>query len=275
MAVDEPPAAGLVHQLPGTAPVRVLERAAARGDPDRLGEDGRVQGLLDLLNIPYTHSGVLASALAMDKPKAKLMFTAAGLRCPIGVETSYHRLLAEGSPIEGGVVVKPSCEGSSVGVLIAPDGNLASLRERNDVDPGQRLLVEPYIRGRELTCGVLGDAPLAVTEIVPLDGFYDYRAKYTNGFAKHVVPADLPEHVYAAVMDWSMRAHITLGCRGATRCDFRWDPDLPGADGLFLLEINTQPGMTPLSLLPEQAAHRGIDFADLVQRLLETARCDG
>jgi D-alanine-D-alanine ligase len=241
----------------------------------RFGEDGRVQGVLDLLGIPYTHSGVLASALAMDKPQAKRVFREVGLRCPEGVEASYADLVAHGAPLDGPIVVKPSCEGSSVGVLIAPDGDLGALARRNDVDPGQRLLVETYVQGRELTCGVLDDAALAVTEIVPRDGFYDYRAKYTAGFADHVVPADIPADIYATVMDWALRAHRALDCRGTSRCDFRWDPSRPGTDGLYLLEINTQPGMTPLSLVPEQAAHCGIPFGDLVQRLLEAARCDG
>jgi D-alanine-D-alanine ligase len=240
----------------------------------RFGEDGRVPGLLDLLGIPYTHSGVLASALAMDKPQAKRVFRAVGLRCPEGVETSYAELVEHGPPLSGPIVVKPACEGSSVGVLIAPDGDISALARRNDVDPAQRLLVETYVQGRELTCGVLDDRALAVTEIVPRDGFYDYRAKYTSGFADHVVPADLPPEMYACVLDWALRAHRALGCRGTSRCDFRWDSDQPGTDGLHLLEINTQPGMTPLSLLPEQAAFCGIPFGELVQRLLESARCD-
>ncbi|WP_027133978.1 D-alanine--D-alanine ligase [Geminicoccus roseus] len=241
----------------------------------RLGEDGRVQGALDLLGIPYTHSGVLASALAMDKPQAKRVFQAVGLRCPQGVETSYRELTERGAPLDGPIVVKPSCEGSSVGVLIAPDGNLAPLARRNDVDPDQRLLVETYVEGRELTCAVLDDEALAVTEIVPREGFYDYRAKYTAGYADHVVPADIPPETARTVMEWTLRAHRALGCRGTSRCDFRWDSRLPGAEGLYLLEINTQPGMTPMSLVPEQAAQRGISFVDLVQRLLETAQCDG
>ena len=136
-------------------------------------------------------------------------------------------------------------------------------------------MVEEYIAGRELTAGVLADRALAVTEIVPYGGFYDYRAKYTAGFADHVVPAAIPEEVYKSAMDWALRAHKTLGCRGTSRCDFRWDANLPSVDGLYLLEINTQPGMTPLSLVPEQAAFCGITFADLVQQLLETAQCDG
>ena len=240
----------------------------------RFGEDGRVQGLLDLLQIPYTHSGVLASALAMDKPQAKLVFAAHGLRCPDGISASYGQLLEHGSPIPGPVVVKPAGEGSSIGVVIAADGDLAVLRERNDVDTGQLLLVETYVPGREFTCGVLDDTALAVTEIVPEGGFFDYRAKYTEGFARHVVPADIPAELRDTIMDWTVLAHRALRCRGTSRCDFRWDGTLPGTDGLYLLELNTQPGMTPLSLVPEQAASCGIPFVDLVQRLLEAARCD-
>lgn len=239
----------------------------------RLGEDGRVQGLLDLLAIPYTHSGVLASAVAMDKPLAKRLFTSAGMRCPEGVETSLGALLDGRLPIDPPLVIKPAAEGSSVGVVILPDADLRPLTGRNDLEPAQRVMVERYVPGRELTCGILGDEPLAVTEIRPRDGFYDYRAKYTDGFAEHVVPAAIPAELEALVLDWSLRAHRLLGCRGTSRADFRWD-DAAGGDGLHLLEINTQPGMTPLSLVPEQAMFRGIPFSDLVARILEVARCD-
>lgn len=238
----------------------------------RYGEDGRVQGLLDLLAIPYTHSGVLASALAMDKPMAKRVFASAGLRCPEGVETTLEALLAE-PPIAPPFVVKPAAEGSSVGVVIVPDDDLRPLTDRNDIDPTCRLLVESYIPGRELTCAVLGDEPLAVTEIRPSQGFYDYRAKYTEGFASHLVPAPLSPAIYERVLEQALAAHRVLGCRGVSRADFRFDPDR-GEDGLYLLEVNTQPGMTPLSLVPEQAAFRGIGFADLVEQLLGWARCD-
>jgi D-alanine-D-alanine ligase len=238
----------------------------------RFGEDGRIQGVLDQLRLPYTHSGVLASALAMDKPMAKRVFASAGLRCPEGVETTLAQLLAD-PPMAPPFVVKPAAEGSSVGVVIVPDEDLRPLTDRNDVDPACRLLVERYVAGRELTCGVLGDEPLAVTEIRPNDGFYDYRAKYTDGFASHLVPAPLASDLYEQVMDWALRAHRVLGCRGVSRADFRLDPS-QGAEGLHLLEVNTQPGMTPLSLVPEQAAYRGIGFGQLCVRLLEQARCD-
>ena len=236
------------------------------------GEDGRVQGLLDYLRLPYTHSGVLPSAVAMDKPLAKLVFASAGLRCPEGVETTLDRLLAD-PPLPPPFVVKPAAEGSSVGVAIVLDHDLRPLTDRNDVDPTCRLLVERYVSGRELTCAVLGDEPLAVTEIRPSQGFYDYRAKYTEGFATHLVPAPLSPELYEQVMEAALRAHRVLGCRGVSRADFRLDPS-QGDAGLYLLEVNTQPGMTPLSLVPEQAAYRAIDFADLVVRLVEWARCD-
>ncbi len=239
----------------------------------RMGEDGRVQGLLDLLGIPYTHSGVLASALAMDKPMAKRLFASAGLRCPEGVETTAARLVREGAPLPPPFVVKPACEGSSVGVAIVTDGDLGPVLARNSLAPDDRLLVERYVPGRELTCAVLDGRPLAVTEIAPETGFYDYRAKYTAGLARHLLPAPLAENLYARVMAWALEAHRVLGCRGVSRADFRFDPAL-GEEGLYILEVNTQPGMTPLSLVPEQAAHCGIAFEDLVVRLVEEARCD-
>ena len=176
-----------------------------------------------MLGLPYTHSGVLASALAMDKPMAKRVFASAGLRCPEGVETTLARLLAE-PPLPPPFVVKPAAEGSSVGVVIVPDHDLRPLTDRNDVDPDCRLLVERYVAGRELTCAVLGDEPLAVTEIRPNDGFYDYRAKYTEGFASHLVPAPLSPDLYDEVMEAALRAHRVLGCRGVSRADFRLDP---------------------------------------------------
>lgn len=261
------PGADLPEVLVRTSPDVVFN--ALHG---RYGEDGRVQGLLDLMGLPYTHSGVLASALAMDKPMAKRVFAQVGLRCPEGVEISLERLLAE-PPFPAPYVVKPAAEGSSVGVIIVPDEDSRALTERNDFDPACRLLVERYVAGRELTCGVLGEEPLAVTEIRPNEGFYDYRAKYTEGWASHLVPAPLSPELTEMVRDWALRAHRALDCRGVSRSDFRFDPTRD-AEGLYLLEVNTQPGMTPLSLVPEQAAWRGIAFPDLVLRLLESARCD-
>jgi D-alanine-D-alanine ligase len=205
---------------------------------------------------------------------AKRVFAGAGLRCPEGAETTLGALLAEGSPLPPPFVAKPAAEGSSLGVFIAPDGDLRPLRARNDLDPATRLLVETYVPGRELTASVLGDEPLAVTEIRPREGFYDYRAKYTEGCAVHLVPAPLSPELYERVLKWSLTAHRALGCRGVSRADFRYDPARGEREGLFLLEVNTQPGMTPLSLVPEQAAWRGIGFPDLVEHLLEAARCD-
>jgi D-alanine-D-alanine ligase len=239
----------------------------------RLGEDGRVQGLLDLMRLPYTHSGVLASALAMDKPLAKRVFASVGLRCVEGVESTLGAL-ESGLPLPAPLVVKPAAEGSSVGVTILLDDDPRPLFARNDIDRSDRVLVERYIPGRELTCAVMDDRPLAVTEIRPRDGFYDYRAKYTEGLAVHDVPARLPETLYARVLDWALRAHRALGCRGVSRADFRFDPDEGDGEGLYLLEVNTQPGMTPLSLVPEQAAYCGIPFEELVEHLLRGARCD-
>ncbi|MCB1885398.1 MAG: D-alanine--D-alanine ligase [Geminicoccaceae bacterium] len=239
----------------------------------RFGEDGRVQGLLDWIGVPYTHSGLLASAMAMDKPVACRLFGAAGLRCPEGRTTTLGDLLADGLPLPPPVVVKPAAEGSSVGVVILPDGDLGPLKERNDLDPGQRVMVETYVPGLELTCAVLGDRPLTVTEIAPNAGFYDYRAKYTEGCATHRLPAVLPAGIHETVLEWAHKAHRALGCRGVSRADFRYDPDL-GQEGLFILEVNTQPGMTPLSLVPEQASHCGISFDDLVVGLVDGARCD-
>lgn len=257
----------LVGQLQRTRPQVVFN--ALHG---RFGEDGRVQGLLDLLGIPYTHSGVLASALAMDKPMAKRVFSSIGLRCPEGVELDLATLLAE-PPLPPPFVVKPAAEGSSVGVVIVKDDTLLPLRTRNDLDPRTRLLVESYVRGQEITCAVLGGEPLAVTEIRPNEGFYDYRAKYTEGYASHLVPAPLAPELYEQVLEAAGLAHRALGCRGVSRADFRYDP-AQGDKGLYLLEVNTQPGMTPMSLVPEQAAWRGIPFGELVERLLEWARCD-
>jgi D-alanine-D-alanine ligase len=208
----------------------------------------------------------------MDKPMAKLIFQSIGLRCAEGVETTLGSL-EDGLPLPPPVVVKPAAEGSSVGVTILLDDDTRPIFARNDYDRDSRVLVERYIPGRELTCAVMGDRPLAVTEIKPAQGFYDYRAKYTDGYAVHDVPARLPEPLYERVMGWALRAHRALGCRGVSRADFRFNPD-EGENGLYILEVNTQPGMTPLSLVPEQAAYCGIGFAELVDRLVTEATCD-
>ena len=238
----------------------------------RYGEDGTVQGLLEIMGIPYSHSGVLASSLAMNKAMAKRLFATAGLRCAEGVLTTVTALLANGAPMAPPYVVKPNGEGSSVGVKIVRRSGERPI-DRNDWPYGPEVLVERYIAGRELTVGVLGDRPLAVTEIRHRHGFFDYHAKYTANEAQHLIPAPLAPELYQRALDHALAAHRVLGCRGVSRADFLLDEDDP--DGLFLLEVNTQPGMTPISLVPEQAAHVGIAFADLVERLVEDARCDG
>ncbi|GIK98587.1 MAG: D-alanine--D-alanine ligase [Alphaproteobacteria bacterium] len=240
----------------------------------RYGEDGSVQGVLELLGIPYTHSGLLASALAMDKAMAKRVFAAAGITCPDGRVIDASELLA-GDPLPRPYVVKPNNEGSSVGVRIVQPGDNLPLPEDCGWHVGQKLLVESYIPGRELTVGVMGDRALAVTELRPKLGFYDYEAKYTEGKTEHLVPAPVPDEITRQAMDAALAAHRALGCRGVSRADFRYD-DTAGKPGkLYLLELNTQPGMTPLSLVPEQAAHLGIPFPQLVAWMVENARCDG
>ena len=234
----------------------------------RWGEDGCVQGLLEWLRVPYTHSGVLASALAMDKQRTKEVYRAHGL--PV-----VHSVLAPREAVSAGhvlpppYVVKPFNEGSSVGVYIVHPGSNAP---RLAADMPQTVMVETYAPGRELTVSVLGDRALCVTEILT-DGWYDYDAKYKPGGSRHVVPADLPADITAACLDMAVRAHAALGCRGLSRTDFRWDAPR-GLAGLILLETNTQPGMTPTSLAPEQAAHCGISFPELCRWLVEDASCD-
>ena len=235
----------------------------------RWGEDGCVQGLLEWLGLPYTHSGVLASALAMDKSRAKAAYRAAGL--PV-----VESVLADKAAVQAGhvlappYVVKPNNEGSSVGVYIVHEAANGP-PQLSDAMPAQ-VMVETYAPGRELTCAVLGDRALAVTDIVT-EGWYDYDAKYTAGGSRHVVPADLPDGITAACMDYALRAHRALGCRGLSRTDFRWD-EARGVAGLVLLETNTQPGMTPMSLAPEQAAYVGMSFPELCRWIVEDASCD-
>lgn len=226
----------------------------------RFGEDGCIQGLLEILQIPYTHSGVLASSVAMDKPLAKLVFQAAGLNVPVGKILTSEELL-KGDPMKRPFVVKPANEGSSVGVYIIKEGDGFS-----PLPAGQSWLVEEYIAGREITCAVLNDVALGVTEIRPKSGFYDYENKYTDGKTEHLCPAPLTKEEYDAVMKKALIAHQSLGCRGLSRSDFRYD----GKD-FYILEINTQPGMTSLSLSPEIAAFAGINFNELVQRLIDSA----
>lgn len=238
----------------------------------RFGEDGRVQAMLDLLEIPYTHSGVLASALAMDKPMAKRLFRCAGIRCAEHVVVS-RAALVDRDVLPRPYVVKPLNEGSSLGVVIVLEESDPPLRD--DGWPfGDTVMVERYVPGREITVGVMGERALGVTEIRPVEGFYDYRAKYTEGVAEHLVPAPLPPDAYAVAMQFSVEAHKVLGCRGVSRADLRYDDAVGGAEGVYLLEVNTQPGMTPMSLVPEAAAHAGIDFAALVSWMVEHAACD-
>ena len=234
------------------------------------GEDGLVQGVLEVLQIPYTHSGVRASALAMDKHISKQLFAAAGL--PVAASCLVARGEVHQHPLAPPYVVKPVNQGSSVGVEIVTEGCNAPpdcLSESDWAFSGPAM-VEAYIAGRELTCAVMDDTALDVMEIVPSNGFYDYRAKYDEGGSAHIVPADLPADIVAQIQKISLEAHKLLGCRGVTRADLRFDAD---GDGLVLLEINTQPGMTPVSLVPEIAAARGINYAALVDWILEDASC--
>jgi D-alanine-D-alanine ligase len=240
----------------------------------RPGEDGTLQGLLEVLGIPYSHSGVLASALAMKKDIAKSVLKAAGVPVPGGMvvaraEAAKRHLL----PLP--YVIKPVAEGSSVGVFIMREDHKHPPQEltRADWAFGDQVLVEPYIPGKELTCAVMGDRALGVIEIVPTVRFYDYEAKYAPGGSKHLLPAPVPADTYREVQRLALAAHRALGCRGVTRSDFRFDDGL-GAKGLFCLEVNTQPGMTETSLVPELAAHEGISFEDLVKWMVEDASLD-
>lgn len=234
----------------------------------RWGEDGCVQGLLEWLRIPYTHSGVLASALAMDKVRTKEVYRAAGLPVVDSVLATREEVEA-GHVLPAPYVVKPYNEGSSVGVYIVHPGSNAP---RLAAAMPEVVMVETYAPGRELSISVMGDRALAVTDIIT-DGWYDYDAKYKPGGSRHQLPATMPDEVTAACLDYALRAHRALGCRGLSRTDMRWD-DTRGVAGLVLLETNTQPGMTPTSLAPEQAAHNGISFAQLCDWLVRDASCN-
>jgi D-alanine-D-alanine ligase len=235
------------------------------------GEDGCVQGVLEVLGIPYTHSGVLASALAMDKDKSRAVYAQHGLDIAEGGMYPVEDL-ARDHIMKPPYVIKPIAEGSSFGVFIVREGANRPPKELTDGSWkfGARALVEKFIPGRELTVGVMGDRPMAVTEITTLREYYDYDAKYQAGGSRHVVPADLPPDVTKAALDASLRAHQALGCRGVSRSDFRYDEK---AGRLVILETNTQPGMTPTSLVPEQAAYLGIDYPSLVRWMIEDASC--
>jgi D-alanine-D-alanine ligase len=238
----------------------------------RGGEDGTVQGVLEFLQIPYTHSGVLASAVAMDKPSAKAVFAVAGLPLVEGRVVTRAQLAA-GDPVARPFVVKPTNEGSSVGVRIVRE-NDNSWGEEARSWAFELSLVERFIPGRELTVAVMGDRALGVCEIRAHGTFYDYTAKYAAGGSEHLVPAPIHPRAYAEALDIGLRAHRALGCRGVSRSDLRYD-DTGGEPGrLYLLELNTQPGMTPTSLVPDLARHVGIDFESLVEWMVENAACD-
>jgi D-alanine-D-alanine ligase len=258
----------VAQRLADAAPEVVFN--ALHGSP---GEDGSIQGMMDLMGLTYTHSGMVTSVIAIDKELTKQALVPHGIPMPGGriVETSeiYQR-----DPLERPYVLKPVNEGSSVGVaIVTNESNFGNPISRDAKGPWQefdRLLAEPFIRGRELTTAVLGDRALMVTELKPKSGFYDFDAKYTDGMTEHVCPAEIPDEITQACLDLALRAHRLLGCKGCSRTDFRWD-DERGLAGLFVLETNTQPGMTPLSLVPEQARHLGISYADLVERIIAEA----
>jgi D-alanine-D-alanine ligase len=229
--------------------------------------------MMDLMGLRYTHSGLETSVIAIDKELTKMVLVPHGIRMPGGKVVSSESLHQE-DPMARPYVVKPVNEGSSVGVAIVTEsGNYGNPIGKDVEGPWQHfseLLAEPFIKGRELTVAVMGGDALAVTELKPKAGFYDYDAKYTDGLTQHVCPAEIPYEIASTMMDMAARAHQLLGCRGASRSDFRWDDEL-GEAGIFLLEVNTQPGMTPLSLVPEQAKLKGISYGELVERLIEEA----
>jgi len=236
----------------------------------RGGEDGTIQGVLDYMGLPYTHSGVSTAAVAMNKSFTKLIVAREGI--PVAKEVLAHRdevLARDVLPVP--YVVKPINEGSSVGVRIVHAGSNYRILAEDSWVYGETVMVESYIPGRELTVGVIGNEALDVTEIIAASGFYDYTAKYAPGGSRHVVPAQIPAEIAQAVRSYALTAHKVLGCTGVSRSDFRWDDSLPGMSGLIFLELNTQPGLTPTSLLPEQAAVRGMNYADLCAWMVEDA----
>ena len=243
---------------------------ALHGTP---GEDGTVQGMLDLMGIPYTHSGLETSVIAIDKELTKMVLVPAGIRMPKG-EVVPSETLHDADPMARPYVLKPVNEGSSVGVaIVTSEGNYGNPIGRDVEGPWlhyDHLLAEPFIKGHELTVAVVGGEALCVTELKPKVGFYDYDSKYTDGLTEHICPAQVPDEIATALMDMAAQAHKVLGCKGASRSDFRWDEE-QGEAGIYLLEVNTQPGMTPLSLVPEQARQRGIEYGELVERLIAEA----
>ena len=243
---------------------------ALHGTP---GEDGTVQGMMDLMGLTYTHSGLETSVIAIDKELTKMVLAPHGIRMPAGKIVASETLF-QADPMARPYVVKPVNEGSSVGVaIVTAEGNYGSPIGRDVDGPWHhfdRLLAEPFIKGRELTVAVLGDEALGVTELKPTAGFYDYDAKYTDGLTVHVCPAEVPDDIARSMMDMAARAHRLLGCKGASRSDFRWDDEL-GEAGIYLLEVNTQPGMTPLSLVPEQGRLKGLSYGEVVERIIAEA----
>lgn len=239
------------------------------------GEDGTVQGILEYLQIPYTHSGVLASALAMNKGQAKIVAEAAGI--PVAQSRIMNRFdIGNTHPMEPPYVVKPVCEGSSFGVVIVKEGQAhpPQVIVSSDWRYGDTVMVERFIPGRELTCAVMGDVALGVTEIIPQGhSFYDYDSKYVPGGSKHECPAKVSPIIYQKILTLALKAHQAIGCRGVSRSDFRYDDRQPGDGGLVWLEVNTQPGMTPTSLVPEIAAAAGYGFGELLSWMVEDASC--
>jgi D-alanine-D-alanine ligase len=237
------------------------------------GEDGSVQGMLDLMDIKYTHSGMVTSVIAIDKELTKQRLVPAGIPMPKGTMVDSESLFST-DPLPRPYVLKPVNEGSSVGVaIVTENSNYGNPIARDAKGPWQEfatLLAEPFIKGRELTVAVLGDKALCVTELKPKSGFYDFDAKYTDGLTEHICPAEIPDDIAQYMLDVALDAHRLLGCKGASRTDFRWDDEL-GKNGVFVLETNTQPGMTPLSLVPEQARHVGINYEQLVDMIVKEA----
>lgn len=235
------------------------------------GEDGVIQGVLEMLDVPYTHSNVCASAVAMDKPLAKALVKTVGVPSPAGALVSQARFLSDGSPIKPPYVIKPPQEGSSVGVFIVKDGD-NRIFSGDSWCFGEEALIEEYIPGREVTVAVLDGKAQAVTEIVADSDFFDYEAKYQAQTTEYVLPANIPESVYSLALDYAERTYKIIGCSGLARCDFRYDDSL-GDQGLFLLEINTQPGLTPESIGPSQVIYNGLPFNALCERLIQKALC--
>lgn len=271
-----------VTEIDVTRDIAALVAALTQPRPDvvfnalhgRWGEDGCLQGLLDIMGVPYTHSGLLASSLAMDKPTAKRLFAQVGIPVPLG--RVFHRSeMLDGEPMARPYVIKPINEGSSVGVYIMREGSEYPCAGGRWPYEADSVLVEQFIPGREVTVAVMGDRALGALEITSDRGFYDYEAKYAPGGSVHVWPAPLPKADYDEALRLALLAHQTLGCRGVSRADLRYDDTRPGEPARFyLLEVNTQPGMTATSLVPDIAGHCGITFPDLVAWMVENAACD-